>query len=65
MATSAPDQLTPAAREIVTTARKLLKEQGIEALSMRRIGQRLGVRAPSIHKHRGGSLLVPDGPSER
>ena len=51
MATSAPDQLTPRAREIVNAARELLEEEGIEALSMRRIGQRLGIRAPSIYKH--------------
>jgi AcrR family transcriptional regulator len=65
MATNAPDPLTPRAREIVNAARKLLEEEGIEALSMRRIGQRLGIRAPSIYKHCGGSLLVPDAPSER
>ena len=51
MATSSPDQLTPRAREIVNAARELLEEEGIEALSMRRIGQRLGIRAPSIYKH--------------
>ena len=51
MATSAPDQLTPRAREIVNAARELLEEEGIEALSMRRIAQRLGIRAPSIYKH--------------
>lgn len=44
MATSAPDQLTPRAREIVNAARELLEEEGIEALT-RRIGQRLGIRA--------------------
>jgi AcrR family transcriptional regulator len=47
----AMDQLTPRAREIVSAARELLEEEGIEALSMRRIGQRLGIRAPSIYKH--------------
>jgi AcrR family transcriptional regulator len=51
MATSVPDQLTPRAREIVNAARELLEEEGLEALSMRRIGQRLGIRAPSIYKH--------------
>jgi AcrR family transcriptional regulator len=51
MATSAPDQLTPRAREIVNAARELLEDEGIEALSMRRIAQRLGIRAPSIYKH--------------
>jgi AcrR family transcriptional regulator len=51
MATSAPDPLTPRAREIVNAAHELLEEEGIEALSMRRIGQRLGIRAPSLYKH--------------
>jgi AcrR family transcriptional regulator len=51
MATSVPDQLTPRAREIVNAARQLLEEEGIEALSMRRIAERLGIRAPSIYKH--------------
>jgi AcrR family transcriptional regulator len=51
MATSVPDPLTPRAREIVNTARELLEEEGIEALSMRRIAERLGIRAPSIYKH--------------
>jgi len=49
--TSAADQLSPRAREIVNAARELLEEEGIEALSMRRIAQRLGIRAPSIYKH--------------
>jgi hypothetical protein len=47
MATSAPDQLTPRAREIVNAARELLEEAGIEALSIRRVAQQLGIRAPS------------------
>jgi AcrR family transcriptional regulator len=51
MASSAPDQLTPRAREIVNAARELLEQEGIEALSMRRIAQCLGIRAPSIYKH--------------
>ena len=52
MATSVPDQLTPRAREIVNAARELLEEEGIEALSMRRVGQvwasgALDLQAPS------------------
>jgi AcrR family transcriptional regulator len=50
MASSAPD-LTPRAREIVAAARALMESDGIEALSMRRIADRLGIRAPSIYKH--------------
>jgi AcrR family transcriptional regulator len=54
MASSAPDDLTPRAREIVAAARAVLEESGPEALSMRAIAGRLGIRAPSLYKH------VPD-----
>jgi AcrR family transcriptional regulator len=49
-----PSELTPRAREIVAAARAILEEQGVEALSMRHIAERLGIRAPSLYKH------VPD-----
>ena len=39
---------------IVATARELLEEEGREAVSMRRIAERMGIRAPSLYKH------VPD-----
>jgi AcrR family transcriptional regulator len=48
MASSA---LSPRAREIVDVARELLEAEGPEALSMRRVAERLGIRAPSIYKH--------------
>ena len=51
MASSAPDTLTPRAREVVDAARELLEAEGLEALSMRRLGEHLGIRAPSIYKH--------------
>jgi AcrR family transcriptional regulator len=54
MASSGPDDLTPRAREIVAAARATLEEGGPEALSMRAIAERLGIRAPSLYKH------VPD-----
>jgi AcrR family transcriptional regulator len=44
----------PRAREIVDAARELLDAEGTDALSMRRIADRLGIRAPSLYKH------VPD-----
>jgi AcrR family transcriptional regulator len=43
--------LSPRAQEIVAAARALLEEEGREALSMRRLAERLGIRAPSIYKH--------------
>lgn len=39
------------ARQIVAAARQLVEEEGVHALSMRRLGDRLGIRAPSIYKH--------------
>jgi AcrR family transcriptional regulator len=51
MASSAPDTLSPRAREIVAAARELLEQEGPDGLSMRRLAERLGIRAPSIYKH--------------
>jgi AcrR family transcriptional regulator len=51
MASSAPEQLGPRAREIVDVARELLETEGAEALSMRRIADRLHIKAPSLYKH--------------
>ena len=51
MASSAPDVLTPRARQIVRAARELLDQEGPAALSMRRVAERLGIRAPSLYKH--------------
>lgn len=32
-------------------ARRLLEEEGVAALTMRRLAERLGIRAPSLYKH--------------
>jgi AcrR family transcriptional regulator len=40
--------------QIVGAARALLEEEGPDALSMRRVADRIGIRAPSLYKH------VPD-----
>jgi AcrR family transcriptional regulator len=45
------ETLSPRAREIVVAARELLEEHGVEALTMRRLAERLGIRAPSLYKH--------------
>ena len=45
------DVMSAHAREIVAAAREILEEGGPEALSMRRIAESLGIRAPSIYKH--------------
>ena len=54
MATSAPEPRTPRAQQIVEVALELLETQGHDALSMRRIADRIGIRAPSLYEH------VPD-----
>jgi AcrR family transcriptional regulator len=51
MASSAP---SPRAREIAAAARELLDEEGADALTMRRLADRLGIRAPSLYKHVAG-----------
>ncbi|MDO9407093.1 TetR/AcrR family transcriptional regulator [Patulibacter sp.] len=48
---AAVPELKPRVREIVDVARRLLDEDGIDALSMRAIAARLDVRAPSLYKH--------------
>jgi AcrR family transcriptional regulator len=44
-------ELTPRARQIVAAARELLEREGADALTMRRLADRLGIRAPSLYKH--------------
>lgn len=51
MASTAAAQLSRRAREIVAAARELLEQEGADGLSMRRIADRLGIRAPSLYKH--------------
>jgi AcrR family transcriptional regulator len=51
MAARVLDRLTPRAREIVQIARQLLEQEGPAALSMRRLGAQIGIRASSIYEH--------------
>jgi AcrR family transcriptional regulator len=51
MAARVLDRLTPRAREIVQIARELLEREGPAALSMRRLGDQIGIRASSIYEH--------------
>jgi AcrR family transcriptional regulator len=51
LASSAPSELSSRAKEIVSVARDLLEQEGLDALSMRRLADRLGIRAPSLYKH--------------
>lgn len=38
-------------RQILAAARELLEDEGVDGLSMRRLGERLGIKAPSLYKH--------------
>ena len=49
--TDNPPIRSPRAREIVAAARELLEDEGPAGLSMRRVAERLGIRAPSLYKH--------------
>jgi AcrR family transcriptional regulator len=49
--TATTPPLTPRTREIVAAARGLLEEEGPDALTMRRVADRIGIRAPSLYKH--------------
>jgi AcrR family transcriptional regulator len=51
MAADAPNHLSPRAHEIVDAALEILEEEGADGLSMRRVAERVGIRAPSIYKH--------------
>jgi len=51
MAASAREELSPRAREIVSAARELLEDEGLDALSMRALEDRLSMRGPSLYKH--------------
>jgi AcrR family transcriptional regulator len=39
------------ADEVVVAARQLLEEEGAGALTMRRLAEQLGIKAPSLYKH--------------
>jgi AcrR family transcriptional regulator len=46
-----PPIRSPRAREIVAAARELLEREGPAGMSMRRVADSLGIRAPSLYKH--------------
>jgi AcrR family transcriptional regulator len=48
---SEPKPLSPRARAIVSAARQILEREGPDALTMRRLGEAVGIRAPSLYKH--------------
>ena len=44
-------ELSSRARDVVAAARDVLEAEGPEAVTMRRIADELGIRAPSLYKH--------------
>lgn len=51
LAQPAPRELSPRAAEIVAVARRVLEAEGADALTMRRVGDELSMKAPSLYKH--------------
>lgn len=45
---------SPRVRQIVAASRELLDEVGWQAVSMRAVADRLGIKAPSLYKHVAG-----------
>lgn len=41
-------------REVVAAARKILEREGPDGLTMRRLAEQMGIRAPSLYKHVDG-----------
>ncbi len=46
-----PTDRSDRAAEIVATARRILEDEGQDALTMRRLAEDVGIRAPSLYKH--------------
>ncbi len=57
LACATPDAF-PRAEEIVDAAEALLDEEGPEALTMRRLADRLGIKAASLYKHLAGKDAI-------
>jgi AcrR family transcriptional regulator len=60
------ERLSSRQREVLDTARCLLDEEGVEALTLGRIARELGIKTPSLYKHFTGkrqleALLIADG----
>ncbi len=53
-----PRPLGPRATEIVAAARRILEAEGSDALTMRRLGDELSVKAPSLYKHLSGKAAI-------
>lgn len=52
------DALTPRQRDILATARRILETEGPDALTMRRLADEIGIKAPSLYKHVAGKAAL-------
>ncbi len=69
MTASSAEDLSPRQREILAAARDLLDREGADGLTVARLAQELGIKAPSLYKHFGGKReievrLIVDGFAE-
>jgi AcrR family transcriptional regulator len=56
-----PPVRSPRVQELITAAGQLLETEGQESLTMRRLAETVGIRAPSIYKHFDGKAGVEAG----
>jgi AcrR family transcriptional regulator len=61
-----PAALSARQRDIVRAARELLTAEGVEALTLGRVAQALGIKPPSLYKHFAGkreleAVLIAEG----
>lgn len=69
MTASSAEDLSPRQREILAAARDLLDREGADGLTVARLAEELGIKAPSLYKHFGGKReievwLIADGFTE-
>jgi AcrR family transcriptional regulator len=62
---AAPAKRSTRVAEAVAAARRILEEEGADALTMRRLADEMGIQAPSLYKHFSGKsdlelLLIED-----
>ncbi len=53
-----PAERSDRVNQIVAAARRLVETEGAETLTMRRLGDELGIKAPSLYKHLPGRESV-------
>jgi AcrR family transcriptional regulator len=58
--------LSPRQQDVVDAARELLTKEGVEALTLGRVAQALGIKTPSLYKHFGSkreleAVLIAEG----